>query len=88
MLEIKNYMEKLVFQEIDKIMEEVNMCTCEKCKYDVAAIALNLLPPKYVVSDKGQVFTKLSSVEEQFKVDVLSAITKAAMKVKQSPNHE
>ncbi len=53
MVQIKNYMEDVVFGQMKEVLADINMCTCEKCLLDVAAIALNDLPPKYVVTEKG-----------------------------------
>jgi len=88
MLEIKNYMEDLVFTQLDEVVKDVGACGCEKCRMDIAAIALNSLKPHYVVTAKGRLYTKLNTLQQQFDVDVLSAITKAAMFVKMNPRHE
>lgn len=88
MPQIKNYMEEIVFNLIQDVLEDINMCTCEKCIYDIAAIALNDLPPKYIVSEKGELYSKINTLKQQFEVDVIAAITKAAVIVKRRPRHE
>ncbi|NLK97533.1 late competence development ComFB family protein [Defluviitalea saccharophila] len=88
MLEIRNYMEDLVFAQLDGVVRDVKVCDCEKCKMDVAAIALNSLQPHYIVTAKGRLYTKLNTLQQQFDVDVLSAIIKAAILVKRNPQHE
>jgi competence protein ComFB len=88
MPQIKNYMEEIVFNQLKEILTDINMCTCEKCILDIAAIALNDLPPKYLVSEKGELYSKIDSLRQQFEVDVISAITKAAVMVKRKPRHE
>lgn len=85
---IKNYMEDCVIDMMEEVMKGMNVCTCEKCQMDIAAIALNSLPPKYVVTRKGQLFTKLSVLQQQFDVDIISAITKAAVIVSKKPRHD
>lgn len=85
---IVNYMEKLVDNNIDAVIERVGVCSCDKCKLDIKAIALNNLPPKYVVTTIGAVYVKLEMLEEQFSIDVSKEITKACMKVKNSPQHK
>jgi len=85
---IKNYMEDCVIDQVEEIMKGMEACTCDKCKMDVAAIALNALPPKYVVTRKGQLYTKLSVLQHQFNVDIISAITKAIVLVSERPRHE
>jgi competence protein ComFB len=85
---IKNYMEEIVFHLMDDILKDVNACTCDKCKLDVAAIALNDLPPKYIVTEKGELYSKISTLKQQFEVDVISSVTKAVVLVKRAPRHE
>lgn len=87
MLEIRNYMEDLVFAQLDTVIKDVKVCNCEKCKMDIAAIALNSLQPHYIVTAKGRLFTKLNTLQQQFDIDVLSAIIKAAILVKRNPQH-
>lgn len=86
-LELKNYMEYCVDSTIDKVLKDLNCCTCEHCVFDIKAIALNSLPPKYVATEKGQLYTKLYSLQHQFDVDIISALTKAAEIVSRSPRH-
>ncbi len=88
MSQIKNYMEEIVFNQIKEILEDINMCTCEKCILDIAAIALNDLPPRYIVTEKGELFSKINALKQQFEVDVVAAVTKAAVLVKRKPRHE
>ncbi len=88
MPQIKNYMEEIVFNQMKDVLEDITMCTCEKCLLDIAAIALNDLPPKYIVTDKGELYSKINTLGQQFEVDIVSAITKAAVLVKRRPRHE
>jgi len=88
MLQMNNYMEEIVLDMIDDILTDINMCTCERCKIDVTAKALNDLPPQYIVTRKGEVFSKINNLRAQFEVDVISAITLAAILVKRNPNHD
>ncbi len=85
---IKNYMEEIVYNSIDEILTDINMCKCERCISDIAAKALNYLPPQYVVTKKGEVYSKINNLKMQFEVDVISAITKAAILVKRNPRHD
>jgi competence protein ComFB len=50
-------------------------------------MALNDLPTKYVVSEKGELYTKLNELEQQFEIDVETAIIKAAVIVSRNPKH-
>lgn len=88
MTQIKNYMEEIVFNQMKEVLQDINMCTCDKCIMDIAAIALNDLPPKYIVTEKGELYSKINALKQQFEVDVIAAITKAAVLVKRKPRHE
>lgn len=87
MPQIKNYMEEIVFNQMKEVLTDINMCTCDKCLLDIAAIALNDLPPKYLVTEKGELYSKINTLKQQFEVDVIAAITKAAVLVKRNPRH-
>ncbi|MDR3565100.1 MAG: late competence development ComFB family protein [Negativicutes bacterium] len=88
MLELKNYMETLVWQNVDDVVSgNHNICPCERCRYDIVALALNFLPPRYVVTGKGETWAKVKALEQQFYVDVVAAITNATTLVKTRPHH-
>lgn len=88
-MQVKNFMEDLVWEKVDEVIDcQKNLCRCEHCRYDVVALALNFLPPRYVVSHQGEMFTKVKELEQQFNIDILSAITNAAIIVSGKPRHE
>ena len=85
---IRNYMEEVV----DGTMEEIlahrdDACKCERCRMDIKALALNHLPPKYVVTDRGYVYTKINELENQFKADITVAVTNALKVIRAKPRH-
>lgn len=87
-LTLKNYMEDCVWELLDTVLEQdAEACKCEICRYDIAALALNELPPRYAVREKGALYTKVSMLETQYRADIYSALTRALMKVKQNPRH-
>lgn len=88
MLQLKNYMEEIVLNTMDDVLKDINMCHCDLCKLDIAAKALNDLPPQYIVTQKGEVYSKINNLKAQFEVDIIAAITKAAVLVKRNPNHD
>ena len=85
---LKNYMEEFVLSQMHDVLSDINVCKCEKCQLDIAALALNDLPPKYVITEKGELYSKINSLRQQFEVDVIMAIAKAAIIVKRMPRHE
>lgn len=86
-LQIKNYMEECVMHLVEDVMKANNMCTCERCKMDVMAIALNNLPTKYIVTKSGEMYLKLAALQSQFNVDVITELTKAVQIVKANQRH-
>jgi len=83
----KNYMEEAVFNMLDEVLQKMDICTCEKCINDIVAIALNNLPPKYIATETGELYSKVNTLIRQFRVDIIAAITKAAGIVKRNPRH-
>ena len=87
-MKVYNFMEDIVKEELDNLLaEKENICKCVKCKLDMSAWALNRLPPKYIVSDKGRIFTRLQGVEAQFRADVTIELMKAVSKISKNPQH-
>ena len=89
-MNVKNCMEELVWSHLNRVLESYpeNLCRCQRCQNDLAALALNFLPPRYVATDRGEIFTKIRGLEAQFTVDVISAISMAAVIVSKNPRHE
>ncbi|MCK9442981.1 MAG: late competence development ComFB family protein [Tissierellaceae bacterium] len=88
-MKLHNLMEDEVVAAVDKITEGMNdVCRCEICRLDMASIALNNLKPKYVVTDKGEVFAKAYSLDFQFSTDLVAEVTKAIEIVKKNPRHK
>lgn len=87
MPQLKNLMEELVINSLEDVLKDINTCKCETCVTDITAIALNSLPPKYIVTQVGELYSKSDLLRQQFEVDIISAITKAAVIVKRNPRH-
>lgn len=87
-MELHNYMEDLVLEILENLLsEKKDVCNCKKCRSDVTAIALNKLPPKYVVTEKGRVYAKLAQLQLQLRIDIVKELTKAIELVKSKPKH-
>lgn len=65
-----------------------NLCKCSRCKLDIMAFALNHLPPKYVVTDKGHTYTRVAEMAQQFNADLVVAISKGLKHVGKNPRHD
>jgi len=87
-MKIQNYMEEVVQDELEQLLaERDDVCKCQKCKFDMMVWTLNRLPPKYVITDRGRLYTKLKEQEIQFKADVVQELTKAIDVIRKHPNH-
>ncbi|MDR0248124.1 MAG: late competence development ComFB family protein [Oscillospiraceae bacterium] len=82
-----NYMEEIVTRNIDAMIRHIDVCDCDICRLDIAAIALNNLRPIYVVTEKGVLYSKINDMELQVRADVCAAIAAAANLVKSKPRH-
>lgn len=83
-----NVSEVLVKEKSLRVMEKMNVCTCESCINDVLALTLNALPTKYVTTDGGKQYLQLELYKKQYETDVLAALTRACVRVKASPRHK
>lgn len=68
---------------MDKFLAEryKDFCSCPRCKCDIAAIALNYLPPHYIVE------TETGKEYGSPWVMVETAVTEAIDRVMENPNH-
>ena len=90
-MQIVNFMEETVKRSLDDLLLEPNykeLRLDEKARLDVLAYALNHLPPKYVVTERGHLFTRVEEMRQQFQTDILVALSKAIEKVKTNPQKE
>ena len=86
--QLRNVSEDLVEMHLDECMVKSDMCTCERCRADVKAFALNAIPPHYVVTDFGDALMRAQALSVQFSVDILTAIMKGVVIVKGGPRHD
>lgn len=92
--EIFNVTKSVVEIVLDEVLREEKLCSgdeiccCERCRMDVIALALNHLPPKYVVSQEGKAFElyRLQGLA-QSRITVYEEILRAVHTVKARPHH-
>ena len=88
-LGLKNYMEDIVRSKMPSVLKSMEgICMCPRCDLDRLAYVLNNVPTKYIVTTKGKLYAKLNVLEGQFDVDIVRAITDAAVRVDQNPRHD
>jgi competence protein ComFB len=78
---------KLVAEDLlPSIMRKMDIEDTQANREDVLALALNQLPTKYVTSGGGKLYVELiNTYKIQYETDVITALTKSCMKVKNSP---
>ena len=90
-MELYNLMEFEVKHTLNHVIKTASIninCQCDSCKLDIMAIALNLLPPKYIVTDKGLLYSKVSNMNQQFNADIIASLTKSIDIVNKNPRHK
>jgi len=84
-----NLVEILVEQIVEEQLEKrKEICPCDTCKADIMAMALNHLPPRYVNTDKGELYVRAGVLNNQLATDLLVEVSKAIEHVKKNPRHE
>lgn len=81
---VVNLSEYLVSDKLEAAFAKFRCCQCDKCKKDVAAMALNLLKPHYVVARQEELDGLLLKYNGP---EVSSAIIKAILQVRNHPRH-
>lgn len=79
-----NIMENAVSKNIDQVILRFNACSCDRCKCDIAAQALNNLPPKYVVTSPESMVKYEEEIENKA---VMTALVNAVLKIRSKPRH-
>lgn len=86
---LKNMMEEAVEYQLNKLLPTMpSVCSCEKCRLDMAAYALNKLSPQYVRTDTGALFQKLNNSSQQAEVEVLARVMSAIELISTHPKHD
>ena len=78
-----NVAELAVKERIEEAMDKFKCCQCDHCVKDVIALAVNNLPPKYIVRNELDQALEI----RRYDADVISALVNAVIKVNQNPRH-
>ncbi len=81
---VVNTMESRVLGKLDEVLERFSCCRCDRCKKDIVAIALNKLPPKYMVLAEDQ---PEPDIDQQTNAQIISAMIQAVIQVRAHPRH-
>lgn len=79
--------EAVVLKAKVTIPYDEEVCKCEKCFYDICAIVLNTIPPKYSTTTRGSLFARMAHLDKSESVQISVEIAKAIELVKQRPSH-
>lgn len=88
-MKLVNYMEDAVKSILDEMLKEesyAHVADNDRLRLDVMAYALNRLPPKYVATQRGHIYTRVQELRQQFKTDIVVELTKALQRVLANPN--
>ncbi|MGN7387143.1 late competence development ComFB family protein [Sporosarcina sp. SAFN-015] len=87
---VYNVMEEVVQGVLQQYEKELHLsCSCDRCKDDIMAIALNEIPPRYIVNTNLSPYIRASHVaDRQGATNILSTVVKAARIVSASPRCE
>jgi competence protein ComFB len=85
-----NESEKLVLRELENQLEayEGNICRCNDCVVDMAAMALNAVKPFYRFSLLGTLYAAQAMDDQSYADSVKQAVTHAIEKVCKNPSHD
>ncbi|MCL2805516.1 MAG: late competence development ComFB family protein [Treponema sp.] len=87
---LKNEAEIMVIREIEQQLKNAHkeMCRCNECIVDIAAIALNSVKPLYRFSLLGALYASQAMTEKAYADGVKQAVMQAIKKVKKNPSHD
>jgi len=86
---LKNEAEVLVIREMEKqLSKTTDMCLCNECVVDIAAIALNAVKPLYRFSLLGTLYAAQAITEKSYADSIQNAVAEAIQKVKTNPAHD
>jgi len=87
---LKNEAEILVIRELEIQLASghEDLCRCNECVVDIAAIALNTVKPVYRFSLLGSLYASQAMTEQAYADSVKQAVEQAILKVKKNPAHD
>jgi len=87
---LKNEAENLVLEELGRQLDEYteNVCRCNECIVDMAAMALNNIRPLYRVSLLGTLYAATAKEHKEYTDQISEAVATAIKKVHNNPGHD
>jgi competence protein ComFB len=86
---LSNVAEKIVLEELGHQLDEctLDICRCNDCVVDMAAMALNAVKPLYRCSLLGELYTAEAMNDEAYAKNVKKVVKLAIEKVSSNPSH-
>jgi competence protein ComFB len=87
---LENEAERLVLNELGRQLEnyEGEICLCNECVVDMAAMSLNAVKPFYRFSLLGSLYASRAMSEESYAASIRDAVGQAIEKVRRNPSHD
>jgi competence protein ComFB len=87
---LKNEAENLVLTELGRQLEsyEGEICTCNDCVVDMAAMAMNSVKPLYRFSILGTLYASQAMEDDSYGESVRGAVSAAIERVRKNPSHD
>jgi competence protein ComFB len=87
---LKNEAEKLVLHELENQLNayQGEICRCNECVVDMAAMSLNAVKPLYRFSLLGTLYAAQAMNEKTYADSVQKAVALALEKVRKNPSHD
>jgi len=86
-MELRNSLESVVTGILDTLLKgRTDICQCERCRLDMQAFALNHLPPRYIVSERGLTHSEMNILKDaQFTADIVQIVSEAVSAISARP---
>jgi competence protein ComFB len=87
---LKNVSEQHVFDELERQLEAypLPVCLCNDCVADMAAAALNHVPPMYRYSILGSIYSEDAINDEAYAKKLREAVLGSIERVRKNPSHD
>jgi competence protein ComFB len=87
---LRNEAETLVLRELEEQLKKQpeDMCRCNECIVDIAAMALNTVKPLYRFSILGTLYVTAAINDQAYADSVQQAVADAIVKVRENPGHD
>jgi len=88
--QLKNEAEQLVYHELEAQLASASedICRCNDCVMDMAAMALNNVKPLYHYSILGNLYAAQAKSDQAYADNVQKMVAQAISKVSSNPSHD